>query len=838
MSARRSIATALGLLVLLATGSMSPAAAIERCGSGQRDDATVARAAKVEVAFLADLRDVRALSNDDICTMPARLLARAILRTRQPKPDSPGEWAQFRAMEQRGNDQTVDPSGLIRGLASRQNLLRQIRTGAIRAMDAGISSEQWTALGPGNIGGRIRTIAISPTNPDKIWIGAALGGIWVSSDGGQSWRAVNDFMASVAVSTIVIDPKNPSIMYAGTGEGFFNADAIRGAGVFKSVDEGETWQPLAATNPKNNEAWFYVNRLAIQPDNPKVILAATNDGLYRTENAGEDWTKVDYWSGKDIDFDPHDPGAAIAGSRWGAIQLSRDGGRTWKRTEIAEFSDGSGRVETAYAPSAPGVVYASVDFDMGRVLRSEDGGESWRTMSMPKHLSGQGWFANALWVDPLNDKHLIVGGLDLYRSVDGGQTFAKISKWSLAPVKSAHADHHVIVSPPNYVPGSNPVVYFGNDGGLYRARNVETVGQNSGWENLNNGLAITQFYGVAASADGHNLIGGTQDNGTLMKLVGEGQDWFEYIGGDGGYSQVDQDDGGILYGEYVYLSLHRSLDGGKKTSFICLGIEEGHPRFCNGSGKANFISPFMLDPNNQRRMLAGAASLWVTDDVRQIPVPAWRAIKPPIKGRRNYIKSIAVAKGDSNLIWVGYNLGNVYSTRDGGASWTELGIGPRRAVNRILIDSHNHRRVTVAYGGYLSDNLYRTDDGGRTWRDVSGDLPDVPIRGLVQHPQNPKWLYAGTEVGLYTSENGGQSWSTKNDGPGTVSIEELVWVGNNVMLAATHGRGIFRARINGGQISAAPRSPAPPRKSAARTSPVRKKKKCSSNDIIRMVPGC
>lgn len=270
----------------------SGAAPTDRCGQGYRSDAVTARAAGIDGALLKEVRDVRALSNDDICTLPKRILARAIFRTRTPKPDFPGKWAAFRAMEQQSDDGTVDPNSLIRGLQSRQNFLQRLQLGQIRPMDAGVSSKVWKSLGPGNLGGRIRTIAISPKDPNKIWIGSVSGGIWASRDDGASWNPVNDFMASVAVSTMVIDPIDPNIMYAGTGEGFFNGSAVRGAGVFKSTDEGKTWHSLAATSPKTEHAWYYVNRLAIHPKNSKVILAATRLGIFRTADGGNSWSKV------------------------------------------------------------------------------------------------------------------------------------------------------------------------------------------------------------------------------------------------------------------------------------------------------------------------------------------------------------------------------------------------------------------------------------------------------------------------------------------------------------------------------------------------------------------
>lgn len=788
-------------LMFSAAVSAAPAGtdSAARCpGESPWDDAVVAKAIGLSEDRLENLKLARALDNDTLCSMPEEKLHRAIYKAENPKrPDQPAEWANFRALQQQDETGRVRPDGLSRAMEARKAMLANSPSPSGAEDGAGISSSQWTALGPGNIGGRIRAIAIHPTNTSTIWAGSVAGGIWKTTNGGTSWLPVNDFLPNLSVSSIIIHPTNPLIMYAGTGEGFFNADAVRGAGVFRSADGGVTWSQLASTNPVTIGAqWYYVNRLAIHPTNGNILLAATNNGLFLSTDAGTTWSlRTGNIRVSDVKFNPLNGNRAVytPGSSGGAVTYSSDAGSTWTSSNL--FS--AGRAEISF--SRDGVVYASVDSNpagtyntTGQVYRSADGGVTWTLRGQPLHLSTQGWYDNAIWVDPVNSNHLIVGGLDLYRSTDAGLNWTKISTWYLS--NSVHADHHVIVSSPGYNGTTNRSVYFGNDGGVYQAVDIAAVtSATTGWTKLNNGLAVTQFY----SGAGHNgtngrIIGGTQDNGSLYTL-GTGTSWTAFYGGDGGYSAIDPTDGNYIYGEYVYLKIHRSTSGTASTAaYIYNGIGDA-------GTKANFIAPFTLDPNNPNTMLAGGESLWRSVNVKAA-TPAWSYIMAPTGagGRSTYISNIAVATGNSNIIWVGKNNGQVYKTINGAQalpSWTLMGNGvlpAGRMVTSLLVDRTNANIVYVAYGGYTTGNLWKTTDGGTTWANISANLPAAPIRAIQRHPGNANFLYAGTEVGIFTSENGGTSWFTTNDGPANVSVDQLFWLDSTTLVAATHGRGMFK----------------------------------------------
>lgn len=792
-----------------------------RCPAGEPwTDEVVAQATGMDLSQLEHVKRMRSLDNAMLCEMPEAALQRAMWRADHPKPDHPGEWAQFRAAQQADEHGRVRPDGLMQAMAVRKQILeRSSRAGAAsrtgtgtRWSVAGSSTSlataaapgaAWTSIGPGNIGGRVRALLIHPgynnSTNKTLWAGSVAGGIWRTDDAGASWLPVNDFMANLSVSSLVMSPTNTSVLYAGTGEGFYNADAVRGAGVFKSTDGGVTWNQLANTAPTVSASWYYVNRLAIHPTAaPDTLLAATNSGIYRSTDGGGNWSGP-VLSGRylDVRFDPQNGDYAVAGNGSGTVAYSSNAGASWSTVTLP---GGSGRVEVAF--SGDGVVYAVSDASNGtgvgngKIYRSSDHGVTWTLQSSPAHLGSQGWYDNALWVDPTNSAHVLVGGIDLYRSTDSGLSWTRISNWTNS--SSVHSDHHAIVSAPGFG-SSNRTVYFGNDGGVYRADDitlVTTTATPTGWTKLNNGLAITQFY----SGAGHNgnygrIIGGTQDNYSLV-YAGTGTSWSPFFGGDGGFSAIDPTDGRYIYGEYVYLQIHRSTNGGStQGSYIYSGITDA------GSA-ANFIAPFMLDPNNPNVMLAGGYSLWRSSNVKATP-PTWSRIYTGSgTGSGPYISQIAVAASNSDVVWFGTNNGTIMKTVNGTQAvptWNAMANPvPGRRVLSILIDKDNPDTVYLGLSGYNSNNLWRSTNGGSSWVNIGGGLPPSPIRTVQRHPSDALTLYAGTEVGVFTSQDGGNTWSTTNDGPANVSVDQLFWLDSSTLVAATHGRGMFKATMSPG----------------------------------------
>jgi len=804
---------------------------------------------RVDVNALINVKLVRGLSAIDLCTMPEAKLRRAIAKVAEPKPDHPGEAASFRERQRWGSDFQVDRMGLSNAIAAREAMLAADAAGktagVITPSDAGVNSASWTALGPGNIGGRIRAIATVPGKPQVLFAGSVGGGIWKTTDAGASWNPVTSFGATLSVSSIVVNPLDTNVMYAATGEGFYNGDAIRGAGIYKTTNGGSSWYQLAAASPTASSDWLYVNRLSMHPTNPQILLAATNGGVYRTTNSGSSWTKVSFNRSLDVRFDPSNPLRVVAGLDNGYVDLSTDAGSTFASVRVpGAATDPSGlnwgRVELAWARTT-GRLYASVSTNGtstqdGRIYTSTDGGATWVTRGTPYHLSGQGWYNNTIWVDPTDENRLLIGGLDNHRSTDGGLNFIKTSLWYCAPLHS-HADNHAIVEASDFNASTIRTVYWGNDGGVYKVTNIDTLSNQSscvsaGWTSLNNGLSITQFYGVGATAAGAGAIyGGTQDNGSL-KWSGSGSNWVTVFGGDGGASAADPADANYLYGEYVYLRIHRSTNGATanpSASFIYSGIVDAE----NATLGANFIAPFVLDPNNSSRLYGGAKRLWLSNNAKAA-TPTWSIARAQAAHRDanvtvspyfTYISAIAVAAGNPDIVYVGHNDGRVFKTSNATAAsptWTELTCASPsypvyyRQVLRLLVEPTNANIVYAGHGGYANDNLWKLNTTGTTaCTNIGSGLPPSPVRGIARHPTQATWLYAGTEVGLFASENLGTTWKAASDGPANVSVEDLAWTGGNTLVAATHGRGMFRATIPGSSTCAYSVTPTPVAASAA-----------------------
>jgi hypothetical protein len=418
----------------------------------------------------------------------------------------------------------------------------------------------------------------------------------------------------------------------------------------------------------------------------------------------------------------------------------------------------------------------------------------------------------AIWVSPSNGNLIVVGGFANQRSNNGGASFALINLTQTL-TSEPHADTHAFVNDPI----STNVLYVLNDGGIYRTNDVTNAAPGNGtWSSLNSTYQTTQYYGAAGIANGFwPLIGGTQDNGTLRVSV---FDEFSpsnrpattanriTISGDGGHVAVDPTNPNYMYGEYQLMEVFRSTNGGEPDSAadMTAGLPQGGTYF------GQFIAPLVMDPSNSNTLLAGADGLWRTTNASGV-TPTWSSIRPPLNPGSG-ITAIAVAKSNSNIIWVGDGAGRLQKTSNGlqtSPPWTDVDNNtfpnplPDRSILSILIDPANETLVYVTLGGYSAQspspqNVWYTSNGGSNWSPLVGSgatsLPTVPIRTIVRHPRNRQQLYVGTDIGIYESSDAGTTWSTSQQGPADVSVDELSFVqGSELLLAATHGRGLWTA---------------------------------------------
>jgi photosystem II stability/assembly factor-like uncharacterized protein len=845
-------------------------------------DREAARRLGISTEQLVQLRNLRAMTNEELLQLPADAVP--VLLRRLTRPNLQMERVAFRRLQENNETGTI-PLGAHARAMQRQEVMRaRIPAQAIMAglpigprvdpsaltltdrQPGRLDPGEWEALGPANAGGRTRSILLHPRTPKIIWLGSVGGGVWKSEDSGETFGKLDDKMASLAVSCLAMDPTNPDIIFAGTGEGFPNADAIRGTGVFRTKDGGKTWLAMEKWSgiPKEELKFFYyVNRLAVSRDG-KVVLAATRTGLYRHTTGESGWQLCEA-EGRgsllvnngmlDVRCHPKDAKQCIAGGWFGIAFYSTNGGLKWRAASGLPVTpdDGWRRVELTYAAADPKIVYAALSYKQGElyyaeIYRSEDGGRSYtrRYQGAGKehddplnYFGAQGWYNNVIWAGhPKDPDFLLVGGIDLWKSPDGGKSLQKISNWGTYARKRAslHSDQHAITAHPNFDGTNNKTVYVANDGGLFVTADIFTAGNDAekkaGWLSLTNLYEVTQFYSVAVGP-GDTIIGGTQDNGTFRYISRPGsRNWEQIRGGDGGHVAVDATENKYLYGETQWLDLFRSAGSDepqritgefyrksrngkwetvlKEKPYL---LEDAFPEEATKRPRANFIAPFVLDPNDPKKLLAGGLSLWRTNDARvkvtDTEGPEWAPIKAPTGKNTSTcaISAIAVAKGNSDIIWVGHNQkgekGSLFRTANGKndkPTWHRADDGrpalPNRPLLSVTIDPRDSKVVYVTFGGYPEkdsdgSNLWRTTNDGEKWEDIGADLPKAPVRSLAIHPENSDLLYVGTEVGIFASNDRGKKWDPTNQGPTNCSVEQLVWWGK-VLYAATHGRGVFR----------------------------------------------
>lgn len=725
--------------------------------------------------------------------------------------------------------QRADANGLIpmNGLLDAKVQIDEMVTRK-GARDAGIW--QWEWLGPGDVGGRIRAILVDPDNPNTMWIGSVSGGIWKTTNGGESWAPINDFLPSLAITSIVMDAVNHDVMYASTGEGFINIDALFGAGIFKSTDRGNTWVQLASTN---NLDFRWVNRLATHPTRADTIFAVTNgtpSRVWRSGDGGATWQPR--WTlnsaGTDIDIHPTNPNRILVGCA-DHLYYSDNGSVsfTLQTTGAAgKLPTGSGRCEAVFCPTAADRYYVAMERNGGELWRSNDAGQTWTLQNTGSNFfigaSNQGWYDNALWVNPVNADFLVVGGIDLWRSTNGGVNFEKISQWVAYHVGlSAHADHHIIVHHPGFNGSTNKRVYVGNDGGIQTATDIYTVSELLGWTNLANNLGITQFYGGAAepTPEGGIIIGGTQDNSVLQYQPENG--WMQWTTGDCGFCIIDASTWpfATLISEHPNLAVIKGQVGGIIWTDAVNGLTD------NSAGNSLWMAPLVAAPDDKSVVFAGGRSIWKSENHADL----WTSVRPPQTGNP-LCSAIDVVGDGSGIVWVGYDNGDVAKSTDGGNTWTEMDDSlpglPNRWVTDIAIHPIFHDQVAVTFSGFNSNNVWITTTSGEEWIRRTGTapdtLPELQVNTVRWHPTNRLLLYIGTDLGVFASDDEGKTWSTAtaypldNEGPVHTRIDELFWESETFLYAATHGRGMYRCQphailyvdpagpINGNGSAAAP----------------------------------
>lgn len=703
----------------------------------------------------------------------------------------------------------------------------------------------WQFLGPTNISGRMTDIAVvEPKGKNyTIYVAGASGGVWRTSNEGTSWEPVFEHAASTSIGDVTLAPSNPEIIWVGTGEANIFRSSMAGSGVYKSSDAGKTWQHVGLAGTHT------IPRIVIHPTNPDIVYVAASGhewtdnserGVYKTTDGGASWEKILYINEKtgaiDLVIDPSDPNTLYAATwervrkKWhdprnhemssgSGIYKTTDAGKSWTpiNTGLSEAKF-RGRIGIDLCRTKPNVLYAFIDnYEVARkpeadeldsygrprapvirgatVFRSDDSGANWRQVSeqnayMERLSATYGWVFGQMRVDPNDENTIYVMGLALNVSNDGGKTFRRLS--------GMHGDHHGLwIDPAN----SNYLVNV-NDGGVAISYDA---GEN--WRTFYDNLPLVQFFNVWYDMDEtFHVYGSIQDHGSRRAAVDlslgrsniPAVEWQNAPGGEGSSHAIDPTDPNIVYSAGFYGNITRTDLRMFEQEDIVPKAAEGEPPL-----RGQWLAPFIISPHNPRILYHGMNFLFRSMNRGD----SWEKISPDLTynildkiGDIPYqtIYSIAESPFKFGLIYAGTDDGRLHRTKDSGTSWKEIGkkLPQGKFVSGVVASAYNEATVYLALNGKRDDDfaayLYKSTDYGETWQSISNNIPGGPINAVREDPKNKNVLYVGTDLGAYTSLNGGQNWQVlTKDLPTTFVHDIIIHPRDDIIVAATHGRGMY-----------------------------------------------
>jgi photosystem II stability/assembly factor-like uncharacterized protein len=691
-------------------------------------------------------------------------------------------------------------------------------------------------LGPAAVGGRIAAIDAVASDPNRIVVGVATGGVWISDNGGVTWEPVFDDEAVTSIGALAINQSNPDIIWVGTGESNVRNSTSIGGGVYKSVDGGQSWQLMGLPNSER------IDRIALHPtDSDTVYVAAmgtlwgpnSERGLYKTTDGGETWNRILYidqlTGATDIKMDPTNPDKLYAGMwqfrRWpyffksggpgSGMYISYDAGKTWKqKSEEDGLPAGElGRMVFGISAAEPKRVYALVEAEKSALLVSNNGGENWSAVNEDYNVSVRPFYYTEIAVDPFNANRVYNIDTRLRESIDGGKTFVFNEVINCcAAGNTLHIDNHAFWINPN----DSRHIIIGNDGGL-----GITHDRGETWRFVRN-LPVAQFYHVAVDNDHpYHIYGGLQDNGSwrgpseVWENAGiRNLHWQEVGFGDGFDTLPDPDNSrrGYVMSQGGFL-LRWDLDTGEQRMI------RPDPHAPGVDLRFNWNAGIAQDPFDAATIYYGSQYLhksgdrgntWTvisgdltSNDPEMQTFRESGGLTYDVTAAENYTTIVAVApsKHEQGVIWVGTDDGRIHITRDGGQSWNRIderarGVAEGAWVPMIAPSPHDAGTAFVVIDDHrrndMNPHVYRVEDYGQRWRSLVTDELSGYALSVLQDHEDPNLLFVGTEFGLFVSVDAGNSWTRFTAGVPTVSVMDMaIQERENDLVLGTHGRSIY-----------------------------------------------
>jgi photosystem II stability/assembly factor-like uncharacterized protein len=742
-------------------------------------------------------------------------------------------WEQETQMHTNGHGETDGVEEYLNALLNAADEKTDLRTGKTTA-------NPWYPVGPYNLPtnltgymengmGRVNTVAFHPTNAGTFYVGVAQGGLWKTTNNGLTYTPLTDNLPITRISDIAIDPTNPDIIYIAlcdfeyVGTSLFTNGRKRnthyGLGVYKTTDGGLTWAPTGLSYQLTNGDVSLIRKIIIDPNNNNNVVACGVDGFFKSNDGGNTFTSTLDSLCWDLHQDPVNPNTLYLATGWiqvanigsAGVYKSTDFGTTWTLLTTGIPVTGTvQRVKLAQSQSDPTILYAlAVDTQGGlhAIYKTTNAGNTWNLQFNTLNLltydegfgtGGQGNYDLGFLVHPTDPDKVYVGGVNLWASEDGANTFDPAGHWTTSYGPSIHADVHDLKVNP-----LNGNFYICHDGGIYRTQNIvpETwANLNSGstfqtiWANLSNGMNITSFYRISSSKTTTNeIVAGAQDNASFYY---DGTSWSTVSGGDGMDNVFDTAFTGTFFTSSQYGNFDYTFDGGQSFNWINPNI--------NGEN-AEWTSPIISDNNNYLTLYAGfenvvksidAGNTW--SSISNFPLP------PNFYG--NELSAIAVSPVNSNVLWaarrVRYeysNPGEVFRTNNGGSTWTTItsNLPDSLYYTSIEADQFSGQTAYISCAGFSSgQKVYKTSNAGTNWTNISYNLPNLPVNCIKQLPGKTD-LIAATDIGVYVLPAGSTSWVNFSAGLPNVIVSDIEFnPANNKVYISTFGRGIWATDLD------------------------------------------